>query len=111
MSQVRSTIQLESERIDDLPLLWGLLEHLQLSQLLDAHLGQHHLHKDLANGQVACVWLTFLLSEADHRKVAVQPWDFHRHHTLQTLLRQPLRALECSDDRLGRLLRRLARAD
>ncbi len=111
MSQLRGKIQLKSERIDDLPLLWGLLEQLRLGELLDARLGHHHLHKGLSNGQLACVWLAFVLSEGDHRKVALQPWALNRQHTLEVLLRQPLREVECSDDRLGLLLRRLARAD
>lgn len=111
MSERRVKIEVKSERIDDVPLLWGLMEQLQLDKVLDAHLRRHHLHKGLSSGQLACVWLAFLLSEGDHRKVALQPWAHNRQHTLQVLLGQPLREVECSDDRLGLLLRRLARAD
>ena len=111
MSKLREQIELKHERVDDLPLLLGLLEQLQLGKLLDAYLGRHHLHKGLSNGELGCVWLAFLLSEGDHRKVAVQPWALKRQHMLQTLLRHPLRDTDFTDDRLAILLRRLARTD
>jgi transposase len=111
MRNLIGSIELKHERVDDLPLLLGMLEQLQLSRILDQHLGRHHLHKGLSYGQLGIVWLAFLLSEADHRKVAVQPWTVHKQHTLQALLRQSVLPTDFTDDRLGLLLRRLARAD
>jgi transposase len=110
MSRLEGKIELKHERVDDLPLVCGLLEQLQLAKLLDAHLGHHHLHKGLSNGQLCCVWLAFVLSEGDHRKVALQPWALNRQHMLVALLRQPLRPTDFTDDRLAILLRRLARS-
>jgi transposase len=111
MSNLRDILELKHERVDDLPLLLGLLEQLQMGRLLDQHLGRHHLHKGLSNGHLGMLWLAFLLSEADHRKVAVQPWALKRQHTLTVCLQQDLLPTDCTDDRLGLLLRRLARAD
>src|ERR1700678_4522517 len=111
MRNLIGSIELKHERVDDLPLLLGLLEQLQLTRILDQHLGRHHLHKGLSYGHLGIVWLAFLLSEADHRKVAVQPWTLHKQHTLEVLLRQSVLPTDFTDDRLGLLLRRLARAD
>lgn len=107
----RSTLSLQHERIDDIPLLLGVIEQLRLPEILQRHLGTHHLHQGLGNGTLAAAWLAFLLSEADHRKSSVQEWARQHQHTLQTLLQQPLRPAEFSDDRLGIVLTRLDQAD
>ena len=105
------TLQFQHERIDDVPLLLGFLEKMQLPSILEKHLGSHHLHEGIANGHLACIWLSFILSQASHCKVHVQEWAANRTHLFQTLLDQPFRPIECSDDRLSILLRRLHDAD
>lgn len=105
------TLTLTHERVDDLPLLLGFMQHLNLPVLLERHLGSHHLHQGLSNGWLATVWLAFLLSQSNHRKVSVQDWACTHSHTLETLLGQPLRVVEFSDDRLSIILRRLQDAD
>ena len=99
------------ERVDDVPLLWGLMQRLGLAEVLQKHLGSHHLHQGLANGTLACVWLAYILSQADHRKNAVRDWAHSLRHTLETLTDQPLRQTDFTDDRLAIVLRRFAQAD
>jgi transposase len=105
------TLSLQHERVDDIPLLFGVLQQLRLPELLDRHLGSHHLHQGLSGGTLATTWIAFILSEANHCKASVQDWACRHAHTLQTLLRQPLRPVEFTDDRLGIVLRRLHDAD
>lgn len=102
---------LTHERVDDIPLLLGLMQELNFPVLLERHLGSHHLHQGLSNGWLATVWLAFLLSQSNHRKVSVQDWARNHPHTLETFIRQPLRPMEFSDDRLSIILRRLQDAD
>jgi transposase len=101
------SITLQHERVDDIPLLIGFIQRLKLPELLERHLGSHHLHQGLPNGTLAAVWLAFILSEANHCKVSVQDWAQRHQHTLTALLGQSLRAVEFSDDRLSIVLRRL----
>lgn len=101
------TLSLSHERVDDIPLLLGFMQQLNFPVLLERHLGSHHLHQGLSNGWLATVWLAFLLSQANHRKVSVQDWARSHTHTLQALIGQPLRPVEFSDDRLSIILRRL----
>jgi transposase len=101
-------VQLEHERVDDLPLLFGLMQQLELAALLDEQLGHHGLHQGLSNGWLACVWLVYILSEGDHRKAAVADWAARHRQTLERLLGQPLRESEFTDDRLAILLHRLS---
>jgi transposase len=102
---------LQHERVDDVPLLVGFVQRLQLADILERHLGSHHLHQGLSNGTLAATWIAFLLSQASHCKVSVQGWAQRLQHTLETLLGQPVRPVEFSDDRLSILLRRLHDAD
>src|SRR5947199_6662697 len=98
------------ERVDDLPVLWASLQRLGVAELLDRQFPTHHLWLgELTFGEVACVWLTFLLSQGDHRLSRLQPWAEQNLLTLTALLGKPVRALDFHDDRLADLLDALAR--
>lgn len=102
-------LQLHHERVDDLPLLYGVMEKLHLPELLDAYVGNHGLHEGISNGYVATLWLMYVLSEGDHRKSGVQGWVDRHRNTLEKLLGQTLRAgIEANDERLGIVLHRLS---
>src|SRR5512135_658324 len=49
----------------------------------------------------------YILSRADHRKSPVQAWAQNLQLTLETLVGQPIRPVEFSDDRLTLVLKRL----
>jgi transposase len=105
------TLSLTHERVDDIPLLLGFMQQLNFPILLERHLGSHHLHRGLSNGWLATVWLGFLLSQSNHRKVSVEDWAGNHSHTLERLIGEPLRPAEFGDDRLSIILRRLHDAD
>jgi transposase len=106
-----SAFTLQHERVDDIPLLLGVMDQLGMVDILERHLGSHPLHQGVSNGTLAVTWLAFILSEANHCKVSVQDWALRHQQTLATLLQQELRPAEFSDDRLGIVLRRLHEAD
>jgi transposase len=104
-------IIVQQERLDDIPLLFGMMQRMRIAEIVDKHLGQHHLHQGLSNGNLVLGWLTYILSQADHRKFYVQEWANTHQQTLQSLFGTPLRPHEFSDDRLGIVLSNLAVAD
>jgi transposase len=104
------TFTLTHERVDDIPLLLGLAQRLRRAEVLDRHLGEHHLHRGLSCGTLAVVWIAFILSESDHRKSTVQDWVARHRHTLGTLLNPPIADTDFTDDRLSIVLRRLSPA-
>jgi transposase len=108
---IPTNITLQHERVDDIPLLLRLMQQLHLPEVLERGLGSHHLHQGISNGQLTCGWLAYILSEANHCKASVQGWAQSHQHTLETLLGQPLRSVEFSDDRLSIVLRRFHDAD
>ena len=60
-------LSITHERVDDIPVLLAQLEKMQVAPLLDAHFPTHGNWQGLSLGQVASGWLTFILSEANHR--------------------------------------------
>jgi len=104
---VDATLELTHERVDDVPLLLGFLIKLKLPEILDRHYPPHPLHQGLSHGWLTTVWIAYILSHADHRKSPVQAWSQELHHSLETLIGQPIRPAEFSDDRLTLLLNRL----
>src|SRR4051794_28532283 len=104
---VEPTLELTHERVNDVPLLLGLLIKLKLPEILDRHYPDHPLHQGLSNGWLITVWIAYILSRADHRKSPVQAWAQGLHLTLETLIGQTIRPVEFSDDRLTLLLKRL----
>src|SRR5215471_19692694 len=103
-----ATLELTHERIDDVPLLVGFLIKLHFPEILDGHLPPHPLHQGLSNGWLITVWIAYILSQADHRKSHVQEWVESLQHTIETLIGQPIRPVEFSDDRLTLVLKRLS---
>jgi transposase len=97
-------LTITNERVDDIPLLLAQLERMQVTPLLDEHFPTHGNWQGLSLGTVASVWLTFILSEANHRLSQVEPWAAQRLRTLATGVGQPVRALDFSDDRLAAVL-------
>jgi transposase len=102
------TLELTHERVDDVPLLLGFLIKLRIPETVDRELPPHPLHQGLSNGWLIAVWITYILSQADHRKSPVQQWVDRLQHTLETLIGQPIRSVDFSDDRLTLVLKHLS---
>ena len=99
---------IRSERVDDIPLLLEQVERMGVPGLLDAHIGQHGNWQGLSLGWVATVWLSHILSQADHRMNQVQAWASERLVTLRICTGQVVRALDLSDDRLAAVVEALS---
>jgi len=99
---------IRSERVDDLPLLVSQLERMGIARLLDEHFPRHGNWQGLSLGWVATVWLSHILSQADHRLNQVQSWAEQRLVTLRICTGQVVRALDLSDDRLAAVVAALS---
>jgi transposase len=105
---VETTLQLTHERVDDVPLLLGFLIQLRFPQLLDQFLKPHPHHQGLSLGWLITIWITYILSQADHRKSHVRAWANTLHHTLEAVTGQTIRDVDFSDDRLTLVLQPLS---
>ena len=100
--------EIQIERIDDVPLLIGLQQRLGLDAIIDDVIPRHWLHEGLSLGQLVVGWNAYILSEADHRKMAVERWGVEHQALLSELFDMPVRRTDFSDDRLSQLLTQLA---
>jgi len=106
-----SAVKTQVERVDDLPLLFGLLQKMRLQETADSIIMPHGNWQGLNLGWVMTIWLIHVLSEHNHSMEAVQEWVGRHLVTLQRLTGQPVRALDFTDDRLALCLRYLAKAE
>jgi len=116
MSTLTADIELVSDiipyRIDDIPLLCALMRQMELDTILDACVPTHANtlnHNELTNGEAIVIWLLYVLSQADHRKVHVEDWVRHYSPVLSKLWGAPVLASDFTDDRLSTLLTHLSR--
>jgi transposase len=105
---MKEELTIETERVDDVPVLLAQLDKMQVARLLDEHFPRQGNWQGLSVGITSVVWLSHILSQANHRLNHVQPWAHQRLATLQSSLEQPVRALDCSDDRLACILDKLS---
>ena len=98
---MNETMTILSERVDDSPLLLAQGARRGVQPLLDAHFPTHGNWQGLSLGWVTVIWLTPILSQADHRLHHVEPWAEQRLHTLRGCTGQSLHPLDVSDDRLA----------
>jgi transposase len=93
-----------TERVDDIPLLLAQMEQMGIADLLDEHFPTHGNWQGLSLGQLTCVWLSYILSEADHRMNQLEPWGRKRMTTLQGCLGISVTREDLTDDRLAAVL-------
>src|SRR5256885_1174652 len=105
-----SDLVMITERVDDVALLIGQMVKMGLPEVLDRHIPRHWRQRGLSWGWTAVIWLAYILTEGDHRKVSVETYLKGMHHTLSHLTAQVIAPLDFSDDRLSHLLRHLSKA-
>jgi transposase len=99
-----SSIILNTEQINSVPLVLGVIEQMGIRDLIDAHVTPHGAWQGASVGTVVSIWLCHMLAQRDHRLVAVRDWAAQRTMTLNTLLDTTLRDTDCTDDRLANIL-------
>jgi transposase len=104
-----SDLVIITERVDDVALLIGQMVKMGLPEVLDRHIPRHWTQRGLSWGWTAVIWLAYILTEGDHRKVSVETYVKGMHHTLSHLTAQVIEPLDFSDDRLSHLLTHLSK--
>jgi transposase len=89
------------ERVDDLPVIFGLLQQMRLQVIIDNVIVPHGNWQGLSPGWVIVIWLMHILSEHHHTMEPVQAWVGKHMHILHLLTGQEVRELDFTDDRLA----------
>ncbi len=103
-------LNLLSERIDDIVWLLHVMMQMELPQLLNEHLPRHWKQQGLDWGWVIVIWLAYIVSAGDHRKVVMRDWVEQRRQTIEQVCDIEISATDFSDDRLSIVLKHLSQA-
>lgn len=101
--------QVKTERIDDVVLLLNVMKQIGLPEIINEHLPRHGNEKGLDWGWVTVIWLSYILSQGDHRKVKVREWVNQRKFSIEKVAEIELRETDFTDDRLGILLGKISK--
>lgn len=101
-------VKIRSERIDDVPLLVHQQQKMGIPDVLDEVIHPHGNREGLSVGWLTTSWLSYILSEADHRMSEVEPWAEGQIETLSKLVPEPVVVKDFTDDRLADVLRTLS---
>jgi transposase len=97
-----------SERIDELPLLIYWLKQMRVDVIIDSVLGPPHGNwAGLSYGEVALVFITHVVMRCTHFLSPVEEWAAQHLTSLSQALGKPVRAQDCTDDRLAVVLSKL----
>ena len=83
---------------------------IRLPELLNEHLPRHWKQEGLDWGWVIVIWLAYILSEGDHRKVVVREWVGQQRTMIEQVCGLQLRETDFTDDRLAIVLSKLSEA-
>ena len=104
----KQNYQIITERIDDVVLLLNVMKQIELPKLINSYLPRHPNQRGLDWGWVAVIWLSYILSQGDHRKVTVRKWVNQRRYTIEKVCELELGETDFTDDRLTIVLRKLS---
>jgi transposase len=94
-------VEAHIERVDDLPVIFGLLQEMRIQVVIDNVIIPHGNWQGLSPGWVITIWLMHILSEHHHLMEPVQVWARKHVHVLRRLTGQPVCELDFTDDRLA----------
>ena len=97
-------LTVDSERVDDIPVLIAQQVRMGVPSLLDSYFPSHGNRQGLSLGWLTTIWLSYILSEGDHRLSHVRGWAKSRVETLRCCSQQAAEELDFTDDRLADVL-------
>ena len=96
-----TALQITHQRIDDIPLLLAIMIEMGIPQQIDCQIKPHGHWQGISVGTVITIWLCYILTEHDHRLLAVREWVNERRELFDRLLGIQLRDTDLTDDRLA----------
>src|SRR5207237_8846227 len=82
----QSDLVIITERVDDVALLIGQMITMGLPEVLDRHIPHHWKQRGLSWGWTAVMWLAYVRTEGDHRKLSVEAYITGMDHTQSSLV-------------------------
>jgi transposase len=95
------------ERVDDIPLIFHWLMKMRVAELIDRIWPTHGNWKGLSYGQLAVLFITYVVHSLNHRLSGMEAWLVSHQRLLEQLTGWSLERTEVTADRLGILLSEL----
>lgn len=102
------SINTQIENVDQLPIIYGLLQKMNVQATIDKSIQTHGNWQGLSVGWVVTIWLMHILTQHNHQMDRVQEWVGKHLVVLRRLTKQKVTALDFTDDRLALCLRYLS---
>ena len=83
-------------------------QKMGIAEILDQTIKPHGNRHGLSVGQILPIWLSYILSEGDHRMVVVEDWISSRITLFSNLIDKTIVPKDFTDDRLADVLEKLA---
>jgi transposase len=99
--QIHTHSDIHNERVDDIPLLLAQMKEMRVPELINQCFPTHGNWQGLSPGHVVAGWLTFIMSQSNHRLSHLRSWAATRLQTLRASLGVPLVETDFTDDRLA----------
>jgi len=97
------------ERVDSLPLILYWLTQMRIQEVIDSLWQPHPYWQGLSYGQLAVLFLAYVLYQHTHRLSGMEAWVVSHRATLEKLTGWTIRPKEATDDRVGHLVEVLGR--
>jgi transposase len=103
-------VNVYTEIVDDIPLLFDFMQQMGIQRILDSIVNPHGNRQGLSVGWLTTAWLSYIVSESDHRMMEVESWAQKHLGVLFALLPQSERVnvKDFTDDRLADILKYLS---
>jgi transposase len=98
------------ERVDDIPIIFQWLTKMHVAEMIDRIWPSHGNWQGLSYGQLAVLFITYVVHSLNHRLCGMESWVARHQHTLEHLTGWSVDPKQATDDRLGILLGELGRS-
>lgn len=96
--------QLHIERVDNLPVILHWLLKMQIQEIIDRIWYAHNNWKGLSYGQLAVLFVVYIIYQRSHRLSRMEQWVKEHHTVLEQVTGWSIGEKDASDDRLGNML-------
>jgi len=95
------------QRVDDIPLILHWLKAMGVREMIDSVWQPHGNWEHLSLGQLAVLFLCYVLHSLNHRLYQMEPWMVEHMKVLEVATGWNIHVKDATDDRLGRMMKML----
>ena len=104
-------IKIQTEKVDDVPLILHIISEMGIGPIIDEIIRPHGNRQGLSVGTMIMIWLSYILSQSDHRMSEVEQWVASQIIMLRTLVPDQIEVKDFADDKLADGLRLLSKEE